>query len=62
MTSREFYALVVEMRKAQRARARARVDDRRLNMFAADLERKVDEEIARVDLVLRQRQNPALDL
>lgn len=62
MTSREFYTLVVEMRKAQRARARARVDDRRLNMFAADLERKVDEEIARVDLVLRQRQNPALEL
>lgn len=62
MTSREFYNLVVEMRKAQRARARARVDDRRLNMFAADLERKVDEEIARVALLLRERQNPTLNL
>lgn len=62
MTSREFYNLVVEMRKAQRTRARARVDDRRLNMFAADLERKVDEEIARVALLLRERQNPTLNL
>lgn len=62
MTPKQFYDTVVEMRKWQRAYFRSKGHDKRALQFAMEYERKVDEEIARVGLMLKEEQNPRLDL
>lgn len=54
MTPREFYYLVRNMRRAQRTYFRTR-DQRDLRLARA-LEGDVDEEIARVDAILAERE------
>lgn len=62
MTPRAFYDLVVDMRKHQRAADRSNGRDRQAKRYAKDLEKRVDMEIARVQLLERERLQPRLDL
>lgn len=62
MTPKQFYDTVVEMRKWQRAYFRSKGRDKRALQYAKDYECKVDEEIARVGLMLKEEQNPRLNL
>lgn len=55
MTPREFFNLVSNMRDKQKEYFRTR--DRAVLVESKSLERKVDDEIHRVDEILRQQQN-----
>lgn len=54
MTPREFFNLVSNMRDKQKEYFRTR--DRAVLVQSKSLERKVDDEITRVDEILRQRE------
>jgi len=58
MTGREFYLRVVEMRKAQKLFFKTR--DRGVLNKSKALEREIDEEIKRVEAVIRQHEQPKL--
>lgn len=60
MNAKEFFALVVAMRNAQRRADRNR-GDRMAMTYARDYERKVDEEIKRVQLITKENLNPRLE-
>ncbi|GEM_PF-3165546 len=62
MDAKRFFDTVVKMRKAQRAVDRAKMPQKEDIICAKDLERIVDTEIKRVELLLKERQNPRLDL
>lgn len=62
MNAREFFDLVVTMRKHQRAYARSDGRDRNALHYARDAERRIDEEIKRVQLIEKERIQPRLDL
>lgn len=60
MSPKQFFDLVMQMRQKQRDYFRSKnANDLR---YARDLERRVDEEIKRVQLVLREKQQPRLTL
>lgn len=60
MTPEQFFNLVAQMRRAQRnyAKTGSTTDQR----YARDFERRVDAEISRVQIVLREKQQPKLTL
>ena len=60
MKAKEFFDLVTAMRAAQRRVERNR-SDRMAITYARDYERKVDEEIKRVQLITKETMNPRLD-
>lgn len=62
MTPKEFFDAVVEMRKHQRAYFRSHGIDKQALRFSKDAEAKVDKEIARVQLLIKEQQQPKLDL
>lgn len=61
MDSRQFFDTVVEMRKYQKAYFRSNNRDRSALQAAKDYERKIDEEIKRVQLLLHEQRNPRLN-
>lgn len=61
MKPKEFFDLVVEMRRHQIEYARSNGRDRREQTYARDLERKVDTEIKRVKDIEAERMKPRLD-
>lgn len=60
MTPEQFFNLVAQMRRAQRnyAKTGSTTDQR----YARDFERRVDVEISRVQIVLREKQQPKLEI
>ncbi len=60
MTPEQFFNLVAQMRRAQRnyAKTGSNTDQR----YARDFERRVDAEISRVQIVLREKQQPKLEI
>lgn len=60
MSPKQFFDLVVQMRQKQRDYAKSK--DGTALRYARDLERRVDEEIKRAQLVLREQQQPRLTL
>lgn len=60
MNAKEFFDLVAAMRAAQRRADRNR-SDRMAITYARDYERKVDEEIKRVQLITKENMNPRLE-
>lgn len=62
MEAKQFFDLVALMRRHQRAYSRSNGRDRHALLDAKDAERRVDEEIKRVQLIERERQSPRLDL
>lgn len=60
MTSEQFFHLVVEMRKSQRDYFKTKSQESLRH--SRDLERRVDTEIKRVEMVLKERMNPTLGL
>lgn len=60
MDARQFFELVVQMRVAQRKYARD--NDNTSLRYARDLERKVDTEIKRVEMITKEKLSPRLDL
>lgn len=62
MNPKEFYDTVVKMREQQRAYFRSNGRDKRALQYAKEYERKIDEEIKRVELMLKEAQNPRLNL
>jgi hypothetical protein len=62
MNARQFFDLVVLMRKLQREYFRSGCRDKKTLQLAKDVERKVDEEIKRVELIERERMSPRLDM
>ena len=62
MKPREFYNLVVDMSKHQRAFDRSNGRDKQQQRYARELEKRVDPEIARVQLVEKEQLQPRLDL
>ena len=60
MTPEQFFELVAQMRRAQRnyAKTGSTTDQR----YARDFERRVDTEISRVQIVLREKQQPKLEI
>lgn len=61
MTPKEFFDAVVEMRKHQRAYFRSHGTDRQALSYSKDAEARIDREIARVQLLLKEQQQPRLD-
>lgn len=61
MDSRQFFDAVVEMRKYQKKYFRSGNRDRSALQYAKDYERKIDEEIKRVQLLLHEERNPRLN-
>ena len=61
MDSRQFFDAVVEMRKYQKQYFRSCNRDRSALQSAKDYERKIDEEIKRVQLLLHEERNPRLN-
>lgn len=61
MDSRQFFDAVVEMRKYQKQYFRSGNRDRSALQSAKDYERKIDEEIKRVQLLLHEERNPRLN-
>lgn len=61
MNHREFYDSVVKMREYQRAFFRSKGQDKEALRYAKDYERIIDTEIKRVEMTLRERQNPRLN-
>lgn len=62
MNARQFFDLVVLMRKLQREYSRSGCRDQKALQLAKDVERRVDEEIKRVELIERERISPRLDM
>lgn len=62
MTARQFFDLVVIMRKLQREYFRSGGRDQKTLLLAKDVERKVDEEIKRVEMIENERRSPRLDI
>lgn len=62
MTPKEFYDTVVVMRKHRLAYSRSSGRDRTALRYAKEAERLIDNEIARVQLLQKERLNPRLDL
>lgn len=60
MDARHFFELVVQMRAAQRKYFRDK--DNTSLRYARDLERKVDTEIKRVEMITKEKLSPRLDL
>lgn len=61
MTSKEFFDTVVEMRKHQKAYLRSNGRDKDELRYSRDYEAKIDKEIVRVKLIIKENQNPRLD-
>lgn len=62
MTHREFYDIVVKMRKQQRAYSRSNGNDKSALQYAKHYERIIDEEIKRVELITKEKLSPRLDI
>lgn len=62
MNAKQFFDLVVIMRREQRAYSRSNGRDRKALQNAKDCERRVDEEIKRVQMLAREEQFPRLEL
>lgn len=62
MDSKQFFILVRDMRKYQRTYFRSKGTDKAALQFSKDLEKRVDAEIARVELAIKERRAPRLDL
>lgn len=62
MNAREFFNAVDDLRRLQKAAARANGRDRVINRCVKEAEQKIDQEIVRVKLLLRERQQPRLNL
>ncbi len=62
MNAREFFDSVVEMRKHQKAYARSYGRDKLEARYARDAEARIDKEITRVKLLLREQMQNKLDL
>ena len=60
MDARQFFDLVVQMRAAQRQYAKT--GDNTALRYSRDLERKVDAEIKRVEMITKEKQSPRLEL
>ena len=60
MDAKQFFDLVVQMRIAQRQYLKT--NDNTALRYSRDLERKVDAEIKRVELITKEKQSPRLDL
>lgn len=61
MTSKEFFDTVVEMRKHQKAYLRSNGRNKDELRYSRDYEAKIDKEIVRVKLIIKENQNPRLD-
>lgn len=61
MTPKEFFDTVVELRKHQRAFERSHGRDTLSGRYAKDIARRIDEEIVRVQLIQKEKQQPTLD-
>lgn len=62
MNPKQFFDLVVKMRQLQQTVKRTRGLDRKVADEAASAERAIDQEIARVRLLERERLQPKLDI
>lgn len=62
MNHKQFFDLVVKMRQLQQTVKRTRGFDRKVADEAASAERAIDQEIARVRLLERERLQTKLDL
>lgn len=62
MDRTQFFILVRDMRKYQRMYFRSKGTDRAALLYSKDLEKRVDAEIARVELAIKERREPRLDL
>lgn len=60
MDAKQFFDLVVQTRAAQRQYAKT--GDNTALRYSRDLERKVDAEIKRVEMITKEKQSPRLDL
>lgn len=61
MTAREFYDAVVEMRRLQRIYDKTGGRDKYALRCKKDAEDRIDKEIARVELLTRERMQPRLN-
>lgn len=61
MTPKEFFDAVVEMRLHQRAYFRSHGIDKTVLRYSKEAEAKVDKEIAHVQLLTKEQQQPRLD-
>ena len=62
MTAKEFFDLVVLMRRHQREYFRSGGRDKKALQYAKEIELRVDTEIKRVELIEKERRSPRLDL
>lgn len=62
MDAKQFFDLVVLMRKHQREYFRSKGQDKKALQYAKEVEQMVDMEIKRVELIQKERMSPRLDL